>query len=276
MKSIAKALMVLLLLPAAVMGQVFKSPEFSYQKDLALLAKQIEKNSPLLKHFYAAAKVAAADVNITPEEARALVRQKLKELKNEDLDKVYAKIEENDAGETMIGVVLHVLMNGLSNTDDSPGQDYKLALGGGLGVYMMWTLAQFILMPELTFMIRPLLQEYGSDKFRERYSYLTLAFTAMYIIRMQTINLLLGLSPNFGYALGGKFKDGDDDWEKIEFDDFGVKRSNFALGITAGLMFRNAMIIRLTYNLGLSKLYENGDYKMYAIMLSLYYPIWKR
>jgi hypothetical protein len=275
MKSIAKALMVLLLLPAAVIGQVFKSPDFSYQTDLALLAKQIEKHSPLLKQFYAASGFAAKEINITPEEARALVRQKLKELNNEGLDKIYAKVEEDGEGTTNIGIALHILMNGLSNTDDSPGQDYKLAFGGGVGVYLMYTLAQFILMPELSFMIRPLLQEYGSDKFKERYSYLTLAFTAMYAIRMQTISLLLGLSPNFGYALGGKYKDGDDDWEKIEFDDFGIKRSNFSLGITAGLLLQNAMIIRLTYNLGLSKLYEDGDYKMYAIMLSLYYPFWK-
>jgi hypothetical protein len=272
MKSIAKGLVALLLLPAAVMGQVFKAPEFSYQSDLTLLEKEIQKHSPFLKHFYEATRSVAID--ITPEQARALVKQKLQELNNEALNKKYEEVD--DAGSVQIGVALHILMNGLSNTEDVPDLEYKSSFGGGLGVYAMWTLANFILMPELAFMYRPLLQEYGGDKWKERYSYLTLAFTAMYMIRMQAIRLLLGLSPNFGYAISGSYKDGDDDWEDIDFDDDGVKRSNFSLGIAAGIMLQNAMIIRLMYNLGLSKLYENVDYRMYAIMLSVYVPIWRK
>jgi hypothetical protein len=270
MKSIAKGLLVLLLLPATVIGQVFKAPEFSHQTDLALLAKEIEKHSPLLKNFYTAIKAVPPD--ITPEDARALVRQKLQELKNDELNKTYSKLDED--GNTQVGVALYVLMNGLSNTDEGPGVEHKSAIGGGIGVYLMWTLAQFILMPELAFWYRPLLQEYGSDKFKERYSYLTLAVTAMYVMRLQAISLLLGISPNIGYAISGGYKDGDDDWEDIDFDDDGVKRSNFGLGLTAGIMLRNAMIIRLMYNLGLSKMYEGADYKMYAFMLALHIPIW--
>lgn len=272
MKSIAKVLVALLLLPAITMGQLFKAPEFSYQSDLALLAKEIEKHSPLVKHFYAPQPMPA---DMTPEKARALVQEKLKEYNNEELNKLYAKID--DEGDVSIGVALHILMNGLSNTEeDVPDLEYKSSIGAGLGVYAMWTLANFILMPELAFLIRPLKQTYDDDSFKERYSYLTLAVTAMYIIRLQTIRLLLGLSPNLGFALGGKYKQGDGDWEDIDFDDDGVKRSNFSLGIAAGVMLQNSMIIRLMYNLGLSKLYENSDEKMYAIMLSLYVPIWRR
>jgi hypothetical protein len=270
MKSFAKALVALLLLPAITMGQTFKAPDFSYQADLTLLAKEIEKHSPLMKKLYAALPMSA---DIKPEEARALVHEKLKELNNDELNKTYANLDEE--GTTRIGLALYLMLNGLSNTDDGPGFEYKSAFGGGLGIYLMHTLASFILMPELALWLRPLVQEYGGDKFRERYAYLTFAFTAMYVIRLQAINLLLGLSPNIGYALSAKFKDGDDDWESIDFDDDGVKRSNFGLGITAGIMLRNAMMIRLMYNLGLSKLYENVDYKMYAIMLAVHIPLWR-
>jgi hypothetical protein len=269
MKSIAKGLLVLLLMPAITFGQVFKAPEFSYQSDLSLLAKEIEKHSPLMKRLYASN---AIRTDLKPEEARALINEKLNELKNDDLNKTYAKLDNEQA--TRIGIILYLMMNGYSNTEDVPGLDYKLGFGGGLGVFLMYTLANFVLMPELAFWYRPLLQQYGDDKYRERYSYITLAFTAMYIIRLQAINILLGLSPNFGYALGGGFKEGDEDWEDIDFDAYGVKRSNFGLGITAGIMLRNAMMIRLMYNLGLSKMYEDSDYKMYAIMLAVSIPLW--
>lgn len=269
MKSTAKALMVLLLLPAFTFGQVFKTPEFSYQRDIALLAKQIEKHSPLMKQLYASN---AIRTDMNPEDARALINEKLNELNNADLTKTYARLDNEQA--TRVGIILYLMMNGLSNTEDLPGYDYKLAFGGGLGVYLMYTLASFVLMPELALWYRPLTQDYGSDKFKERYTYITLAFTAMYMIRLQTMTLLLGLSPNFGYAIGGGYKDGDDDWEDIDFDDDGVKRSNFGVGITAGIMLRNAMMIRLIYNLGLSKMYENADYKMYAIMLAVSIPLW--
>ncbi len=275
MKSIVTALVAILVLPAVCIAQTFKAPDLSAQTDFALLSKEIQKHSPLFRQFQSLSNV---EVNITPEEARALVKDKLKELNNEQLNNLYAKLDDGEGGDgsTQIGVALYILMNGLSNTDDDDPVDYKSKIGGGLGVYVMWQLANFILMPELAFMIRPFGAEYGGDEYREKYSYLTLAFTAMYIIRMQTLSLLLGLSPNFGYALGGKYKYGDDDWEDVDFDDDGVNRSNFGLGIAAGLMLQNGMIFRLMYNMGLSKIAENNDWKMYAIMLSIYYPIWKK
>lgn len=269
MKSNLKGLLVaMLLLPVITIGQVFKAPEFSRHTDMVLLAKQIEKHSPLVKSLMASD---AIRTDMTAEEARAIINEKLNELNNEDLKKVYSKLDNEQA--TRVGIVLYLLMNGLSNTGDYP-QDFKMALGGGLGVYVMWTLANFILMPELAYMLRPFKAEYGGDTYRERYSFLTLAFTAMYIARLQAINLLFGLSPNLGFALSGKYKDGDDDWEDIDLDDEGFEKTQIGLGITAGIMLRNAMIIRLMYNLGLSKLYDGVDFKMYAIALAFHMPLW--
>lgn len=269
MKSNLKGLLVaMLLLPVISIGQVFKAPEFSRHTDMVLLAKQIEKNSPLVKSLLASD---AIRTDMTAEEARAIINEKLNELNNEDLKKVYSKLDNEQA--IRVGIVLYLMMNGLSNTDDY-AQDYKLAFGGGLGVYVMWTLANFILMPELAYMLRPFKAEYGGDTYRERYSFLTLAFTAMYVARLQAINLLFGLSPNLGFALSGKYKQGDGDWEDIDLEDEGFEKTQIGLGITAGIMLQNAMIIRLMYNLGLSKLYEGVDLKMYAIMLAVHVPLW--
>jgi hypothetical protein len=269
MKPIVTCLVVVLLLPVVSMGQLFKAPDLSRQTDFALLAKEVEKHSPLMQQLYANG---AIRTDMKPGEARALINQKLAELNNDELKKTYAKLDNEQA--TRIGIILYLMMNGFSNTDDAPGVDYKSAFGGGVGVYLMWTLANFVLMPELAYWLRPLKGEVGSITYKERFSYLTFAFTAMYILRMQTINLLLGLSPNLGYAIGGKYKQGDDDWEDIEFEDNGAKRINLGLGLTAGIMLRNAMVIRLMYNLGLSKIYEGSDFKMYAIALAVTIPIW--
>ena len=268
MKSNLKGLVVALLLPVITFGQVFKAPEFSRHQDMVLLAKQIEKHSPLVQSLLASD---ALRPDMKPEEARAIINEKLNELNNEDLKKVYAKLDNEQA--TRIGIVLYLMMNGLSNTGDYP-QDFKMALGGGLGVYVMWSLANFILMPELAYLIRPFKAEYSGDTFKERYSFLSLAFTAMYVARLQAINLLFGLSPNLGFALSGKYKEGDDDWEDVDLDDEGFEKTQIGLGITAGVMLRNAMIIRLMYNLGLSKIYDGADFKMYAIVLALHVPLW--
>lgn len=274
MKSIVTTLVAALALPAVCFAQFFKGPDLSARTDFALLSKQIHKHSPLLRELQS---VSAADVNITPEEARALVNAKLNELNNPQLNQLYAKLgEEDGAGKTRIGVVLHILMNHVSIPQFLYFESSQSKLGGGFGVYVMRTLAHFILMPELAFMFRPFSFHYFGNEYSEKYSYLTLAFTAMYIIKMKSLNLLLGLSPNFGYALGGKAKVDEGDWEDAEFGGDGVKRTHFGLGIAAGIMLKNAMVIRLVADMPLSTLSKDPELTMFGYMLSLYVPIWKK
>ena len=268
MKSNLTGLLLALLLPTIIFGQTFKAPEFSHHTDIALLAKQIEKHSPLVKNLLASTNIRT---DMSPQEARAIINQKLNELNNEDLKKVYARLDNEQA--TRVGIILYLMMNGLSNTGDYP-QDFKMGFGGGLGVYLMWTLANFVLMPEFAYMMRSFKSESVGNTYRDRYSFLSLAFTAMYVLRMTTINLLFGLSPNLSYLLSGSSKAGDQDWEDIDLDNQGVEKAQIGLGITAGVMLQNAIIIRLMYNLGLSKLRDNNDFKMYAIALALHVPFW--
>src|SRR5688500_4775630 len=111
MKSNLKGLLVaMLLLPVISIGQVFKAPEFSRHTDMVLLAKQIEKHSPLVKSLMASD---AIRTDMTADEARAIINEKLNELNNEDLKKVHSKLDNEQA--TRVGIVLYLMMNSLSN-----------------------------------------------------------------------------------------------------------------------------------------------------------------
>jgi hypothetical protein len=268
MKSTLKGMMVALLLPVLCFGQSFKAPDFSMENDRNFFAKELEKKSPLVRQLYAAADLSTG---MKPEEARDLVNQKLDELGNENLKQFYATLDE--AQRVRIGLILHVLLSNPTNLPD--GVESKMQFGGGLGVYLMYTIAQFVLMPELNFWLRSAGGEYWSIEEKERYSHLVLSLTVLYAIQLEQMRLLLGLSPNFGYALGGSYKEGDGDWEDIEFGDGQGKRMNVGLGIVAGIMLQNQMMIRLMYNLGLSKLWDYNDSpKMNSIGISFAVPIW--
>lgn len=267
MKSTLKGMMAALLLPVLCFGQSFKAPDFSKENDRAFFAKELEKKSPLIRQLYAAADLRT---DMEPEEARALVNRKLDELGNEELKQFYAKLDAEQR--VRIGLILHVLLSNLTNLPE--GVDSKMQFGGGLGVYLMYTVAQFVLMPELNFWMRSAGGEYGSIEGKERYSHLMLSLTVLYAIQLEQMRLLLGLSPNFGYALGGSYKDGDEDWEDIEFGDGQAKHMNIGLGIVAGIMLQNQMMIRLMYNLGLSKLWDYEDAsKINSIGVSFAVPI---
>jgi outer membrane protein with beta-barrel domain len=161
-------------------------------------------------------------------------------------------------------------MNGLSDVPD--GYDYKSKVGAGFGVFLMYTLANIIVMPELSLMWRAFGQETGNTDYNYRFTYLSLAATVLYVIRATAINFVIGLSPNLGYALGGRVKYGDQK-EDIEFGDNGAKRMNFGVGINAGIQLQNAMMLRLIYNIGLSKLYNGSDIKSYFIALAFSMPL---
>jgi hypothetical protein len=116
-------------------------------------------------------------------------------------------------------------------------------------------------------------QDAGNTDYNVRFTYLSLAATVLYVIRATAINFVVGLSPNLGYALGGRVKYGDNK-EDIEFGDNGANRINFGIGVTAGIQLKNAMMLRLIYNFGLSKLYDGSDVKSYFIALAFSMPLW--
>ena len=257
-----------LLLPAISFSQNFSLPDLSPRGDFNHFLQQIEQRSPVLQKLYAANVI---KTDMREEEARALIYEKLQEIGNPALDEKY---NEMDAAQIKrAGIVLYALINGLINADDGPGYEFKSKAGFGVGAFLMFTVANFVLMPELSLLFRSFGESFSSNELTARFTYLTLAFTVMYMIQAQTLTFLVGLAPSLGYALGGTYKS-DDQKEDIEFGDNGAKRINLGLVLTAGIMLQNAMTIRLMYNLGLSKVFDNSDYKMFMFALVLTMPIW--
>lgn len=257
-----------LFMPVVLFAQNFHLPSANQESDFAFFVKTLEKKSPLLQKMAASA---TATKNMSPAEAREIVEKKLQELDDKELDKTYAKLSNDQM--VRIGFVLYLLMNGLTNTSDNATYDYKSKFGGGIGVFLMYTLSQLILMPELAVMWRGYGEEYNNVEYKARFTYLSLAVTVLYVIQATAVNFVVGLCPNLAYALGGKVKYSGHS-QDIDFGDNGANRMNFGIGVTAGIMLKNAMMLRLIYNFGLSKLYDNDDAKTYFFGLMLSVPVW--
>jgi len=256
------------LLPVVLFGQNNQLLSTNSESDFAFFVKTLEKKSPLLQKMYAST---TQTKNMSTSEARELVEKKLKELNDRELSNTYAKLSDDQM--VRIGFVLYLLMNGLSNTTDYPGYDYKSKFGGGVGVFLMYTLSQLILMPELAVMWRGYGEEGGNSEYKVHFTYLSLAVTVLYVIHATAMNFVVGLSPNLAYALGGKVKYNGHS-EDIEFGDNGANRMNFGIGLTAGILLKNAMMLRLIYNFGLSKLFDDDKAKTYFFGLVFSMPLW--
>jgi hypothetical protein len=269
MKPKLSVLFLTILLPIAVFSQSFRVNSALATSDEELFMKHIYTNSVLLQTMHAALDKKA---DISDEEAQKLVEEKLRLLNNPALNELYAQVKAEDV--VRIGLILYLVMGGVNNL---PGDDYesKLAFGGGFGFFLMYTIANFILMPELFFMMQGFGEKYSGYEASVRFNQLALSLTMLYVIRAQAINFVLGLSPQFYYTFSGKFKQDDEPDEDVEFDgEYGANRLQTYLGITAGVLLQNAVMIRLIYGLGLTKLFKNQDLKTYFFGLVLTMPIW--
>ena len=266
MKSKLTWVLLALLLPLLSIGQTFTVNELLKTTDAEFFASELHKRSPLLQQLYAAA---SESINISEHEANNLVSKRLKELNDEDLNKLYAAVSSDDR--IQIGVMLYLLMNHFANL--YPGVDANIRPGVGIGAYLMYSFAQIMLMPELSFAYRSFGDKYGAYKTVYTMTVLSLALTAMYALELGNFNLLFGLSPALGLGLGGKQKQNNQ-----ESDLFGThgsaERTQFAMGILAGIMLQNAMMLRLQYNLGLTKFFKSGDTRLNALALYLSIPLW--
>jgi len=269
MKPKLSVLLLAILLPVLVFSQSFRVNSALAVSDEQLFMKHIYTHSVLLQTMQAAL---GKEADISKEEATKLVEEKLRELNNPTLDKMYAQVKAEDVAR--IGLILYLVMGGINNL---PSGDYdsKLAFGGGFGFFLMYTIGNFILMPELFFMMQGFGEKSSGYEGSVRFNQLALSLTMLYIIRAQAINFVLGVSPQFYYTFSGKFKqDGEPD-EDVEFDgEYGANRLQTYLAFSGGVLLQNAMMIRLIYGLGLTKLFKNQDPKTYFLGLVLSMPIW--
>nr|MBS0037708.1 PorT family protein [Saprospiraceae bacterium] len=151
-------------------------------------------------------------------------------------------------------------------------QDQSSIIGLNLGViYEMGISELLTIQPELHFIQKGAKDEFdelgGSYESEIRLNYLELGIMA----RLDLLDfgndagLYVGITPNLGYALSGKTKSSGsfggisfDDEEDIDFDDDGIERLDFGIGLGAGVNFGN-FFIDARYNLGLADIVEDDD-----------------
>lgn len=268
MKSKLSLLAMLVALPALLFGQSFNVNGALGKTNEQLFAKDLYTHSVILQTMAVAMEGKAT---ISDDEARRLVEEKLKSLNDPALTERYAQVKPEDI--IKIGLILYLTMGGVSNLPDP----YKnqLTFGAGFGVFLMYTLSNFILMPELLFMWQGFGEKYNDNKITTRFSQLALSLTMLYIIHAQTIRFVVGLSPQFFYSFSGKIKEEDEPDEDVEFDgEYGANRFTTFLGLSFGVLLQNDFMIRAMYSLGLTKIYKDQDPKMYYLALILSMPLW--
>ena len=265
-KPIRLAVLLCILLPILSFSQQFSVNNVIRSNDEEFFAKELMKRSPLLQ---AIATSAELKKNMSFEEAKSIIEERLKLLNNPELDKVFAQVAKEDM--VKIGIVFYLIMNGISNV--SQGTDGEAKFGAAMGVFMMYTLSNFILMPELLLMGRSYGEKIGNNSTTTKFMQLALALTALYMIQASTLNFVFGISPTLAYVLSGKYVFDNGDKEDVEFGgQNGANRFLFSLGINAGILLKNAIMIRLIYSLGISKIYKEGDPTMFMWALALTVP----
>jgi hypothetical protein len=261
-------LSVLAFLPLMLMAQNFDFKKALSETDQQLFEKEIFKHSVLLQSISAGMSKA---IDIGEAEAGELVKTKLEELNSPVLNNMYSQVSKENM--IKIGLLLYLALSGINDLPDP--YEAQLTFGAGFGFFLMYTLANFVLMPELYYMWQGYKEEYSGNSATARFSQVALSLTMLYILRAQVLNFVLGLSPQFYYSLSGKIKEDGEPDEDIEFGgDYGARRLQMYLGLSAGIMLQNAMMIRLMYSLGLTKIYKNQDPRPYLIALIITMPLW--
>lgn len=258
----------LVALPALLFSQSFNVNKALGKTNDQLFAKELYSHSVILQTLAVAME---GHASISEDDAKLLVEEKLRSLNDPALTERYAQVSPEDI--IKIGLILYLTMGAASNLPDP----YKgnLAFGTGFGVFLMYTLSNFVLMPELLFMWQGFGEKYNDSKATTRFAQIALSLTMLYIIHAQTIRFVVGLSPQFFYSFSGKITQDDEPDEDVEFDgEYGANRFTTFIGLSFGVMLQNDFMIRAMYSLGLTKMYKGQDPKMYYLALILSMPLW--
>lgn len=255
-----------ILLPIVSFTQQFSVNNVIRSGDDEFFAKELMKRSTLLQTIAARAEMKK---NMSYEEAKAIVEERLKPLNNPELDKLFAQVSKAEM--VKIGIVFYLMMNGLSNAYQ--GTEGQSKFGAAMGAYLMYTISNFVLMPELLLMSRSYGEKIGGSSTTTKFTQLALALTTLYMIQLSTMSLVLGISPTLAYVLAGKYVLDNGEKENVDFGgQNGANRLLFSLGINGGILLKNALMIRLIYGLEISKIYKEGDAKMFMWALALNVP----
>lgn len=96
-----------------------------------------------------------------------------------------------------------------------------------------------------------------TPEFKTTFNFIEIPVLAKYAFGGESIGGFVQAGPSFGFALNGTNKAGDES-EDIDFDEDGIKRTDFGLQFGAGISFGN-FFVDARYLLGLANLDDSGD-----------------
>jgi hypothetical protein len=180
-------------------------------------------------------------------------------------------------GRTTFGVRAGVNFQNLNGKFADDDLENKLKTGFNVGVNAEIPIApEFYIQPGLLFTTKGAKSKEDDDT-KVNLSYLELPVNFLYKPVLGTGKLLLGFGPYAGYAIGGKFKSGNNDID-LEFDSelstaeaakyfYTYKRFDFGANFLAGYEFSNNLSLQLNAQLGLTNISpeisgtNSSDYK---------------
>lgn len=181
------------------------------------------------------------------------------------------------AGRTTFGIRAGVNFFNLNGKFAGNDLDNKLKVGFNAGVNAEIPLAdEFYIQPGLLFTTKGAKADNNSDT-KVNINYLELPVNFLYKPVLGTGKLLLGFGPYAGYAIGGKLKSDNADFD-LEFESklsqaealkypFTFRRFDFGANLLAGYEFSNRFSVQLNAQLGLINISpeiagtDSDDYK---------------
>ncbi len=172
------------------------------------------------------------------------------------------------------GLVVNFFLSYISNLDNNAKA--AVQFGYALGMYAMLEVAKVYLLAELLYMYRPAGIEFGSSsETLIKVSYIGLITSMLYALPAQNVKWYLGLGPVLSFGLAGREKNtfgNQTNEEDLEFGEDGLNRLQFGICFRVGLMLANSMMLHAGYNLVLSKLFHNSDWRLNSFIFGVLIP----
>lgn len=155
------------------------------------------------------------------------------------------------------------IKGGLNLASMSFSEDMENSVKSMLGLHV-GPVAEFELQESLSFntgllySVKGAKMEYGSESATTSLNYLEIPLNVAYKFSVgEMSDFFVQAGPYLGYALSGKTKYGDES-EDIDFEENGIKRMDFGLGVGLGLKL-GPIVPSISYQLGLSNLNDDSE-----------------
>jgi hypothetical protein len=138
-------------------------------------------------------------------------------------------------------------------TGDADG-DMKIGFNAG-AVAKISVSEAFSIQPELVFSAQGTKEEDGDDDVKTNFGYINIPILAQY----NTGGFIIETGPQVGFLISKKLKVGD---ESVDYPDDVVKGLDISWAIGAGYLMQSGFGVNARFNLGLSNISEDEDFKV--------------